>query len=217
MVKDRPILFSAPMVRSILDGRKVQTRRVCKVQPPSTEYELATCVSTTGDKRNQGKQHWILRDGVNVLDSSQPYFSCPYGKTGELLWVKETWLPRCNGTAALYRADYCETEMAGIAGMYSDNGRWRPSIFMPRWASRITLEITGVRVERLNEISEADAISEGLDHVPDGAAAFGVKGLATSWRNDPREAFRALWQSINGPDSWDANPWVWVLEFRRVG
>ena len=124
-MKERPILFSGEMVRAILDGRKSQTRRVVKPEPPS----------------------WCEKAGVSVTR----------------LWVQETWLPRAKATDAVYRADFDEIEAAGIGGMY---GGWRPSIHMPRWASRITLELIDVRVGRVQEISETDAMREGMDPLP---------------------------------------------------
>ena len=142
---ERPILFSAPMVRAILDGRKTQTRRILNPQPIET-------LPRTDDR---------LID-LLVRDS-------PYGATGDLLWVK-----------------------------------WKPSIYMPRWASRITLEIVSVRVERLKSISEDDAQAEGAE-VP----------MTCDVSHSARNNFAQLWESINGPGSWDANPWVWVVEFKR--
>lgn len=206
-MKTRPILMSAPMVRAIHDGRKTQTRRMMKVQPPNATYELAMCVSTTGDRSREGKHHWIKRDGLHVVDSAQPYFVCPYGRTGDRLWVRETWMPgpvnddfTVNGNGSgrpLYRADW---------GNVPEGSRWNSPISMPRLASRITLEITGVRVERLQDISEADANSEGLRvDLSKGLPAYSA-----------RQEFERLWESTNGPGSWDANPWVWVVEFKRI-
>jgi len=157
-MKERPILFSGPMVRAILDGRKTQTRRPVKPQP---------FVATP-----------------SMFDVSK----CPIGQPGDRLWVRETWTKNTNGVV-WYRAD-----RHPIAG-----GLWRPSIHMPRWASRITLEITRVWVERVQDIMEDGAIREGMVRVD---------------RCSPFQMFRDTWQSIYG--TWDANPWVWAVEFRRT-
>ena len=197
-MKERPILFSAPMVRAILDGSKTQTRRIMKVQPSSEKLQLATCIDTTGNKKHKDKHHWIQVDGLNVIHNDDKYFSCPYGYAGDRLWVRETfnndW---CN--KVIYKADGGSAIEAG----YTAEPKWKPSIFMPRWASRITLEITGVRVERLHDISEKDAIAEG-----------------TPWNDcagNNREGYKLLWESINGAESWATNPWVWVVEFKVLG
>jgi hypothetical protein len=188
-MKEHPILFSAPMVRAILDGSKTQTRRVVKPQPD--EDGLARLIAT-------GEWH----------DTSASAYRCPYGIPGDRLWVRETF----NGNAEVgyaYRAT--EPDMNGCP--------WRPSIFMPRRASRILIEITDVRVQRLQDISEDDARAEG--------AAFhdGRPIGHHGWRHDinhgvvystARESFAWLWKSINGAGSWDANPWVWVINFRRL-
>ena len=195
-MKEKPILFSGPMVRAILDGRKTQTRRVVKPQPAYVN--------------SLGIPFWP--GGKGPVD----YRLCPHGAEGDRLWVKETH--RFDGIdqrigvrekrieELSYRAD-----MEGDPSC--DDCAWRPSIFMPRWASRITLEIVSVRVERLQDISEEDAIAEGvtvhMDAVITAATIPGVKGPAYLEYFD-------LWESINGPGSWDANPWVWVIEFKRI-
>lgn len=203
-MKERPILFNAAMVRAIQSGEKTQTRRVMKVQPPSAEYKLSTCIDTTGNNKDKGRQHWITMQGqYSVVDSSQPYFSCPFGYADDRLWVRETFSAMGDKTRhavpIFYRAD-----------RPNDNGGWTPSIHMPRWASRITLQITNVRVERLNEISQRDAMAEGappshpiIDKV---SREFGYQDFSRSW-------YAQLWEQINGAGSWAANPWVWVIEF----
>ncbi len=195
-MKERPILFSAPMVRAILDGRKTVTRRI--VNPPPTRV-------ADGLPYGNGPA-WAHADPGSALMHS------PYGIGGDRLYVRETWAaphaydhlpPRLIPQDS--RIHYAATEDRG--GLL-----WRPSIHMPRWASRITLEVTGVvRVERLQDISEADAKAEGalcelaeIDSVRLGAMA------------SHRGGFRNLWTSINGPDSWTANPWVFVIEFKRI-
>jgi hypothetical protein len=187
-VKERPILFSGPMVRAILDGRKTQTRRVVKGLPYAP---LAFAEFTAADPSG----FWGFGHANNPIHC----IHCPYGETGDRLWVRET---HCKyGGGFIYRADY------GNLTPISDGvgGPWKPSIHMPRVASRITLEIVSVRVERLQDISEADAMAEGVE------CCSGWIGHA----GEPRRIFCDLWKSINGPESWAANPWVWVIEFRR--
>lgn len=185
-MKERPILFSAPMVRAILDGRKTQTRRVVKFIPElgDPKYWCKMAVS------EPAKLSFLAGDYTRY---------CPYGQPFERLWVKETF--SAHGAFGVsgrvcYRADIPD-------GREPHGAHWRPSIFMPRLASRITLEITAVRVERLQAISRGDAMAEGCPF-PNMA-----KG------DNPRHWYADLWAAINGPDSWAANPYVWVIEFKR--
>lgn len=220
-MKERPILFSAPMVRAILEVRKTQTRRVVKPQPPADAREVITF------HHPDPRTHYWGFDGGSLLDWCQP---CPYGEVGDRLYVRETWQhsnhpfgPYEADCLVFYRADYMD-DPHGPDGEKSPEGKyreWRPSIHMPRSASRITLEITGVRVERLNDIGEADAIAEGVEQIAttgcdnavwmDYAFPRSGKGFLS-----PGYAFKTLWESINGADSWKSNPWVWAIEFRRI-
>lgn len=208
-MKERPILFSGPMVRAILEGRKTQTRRV--VKPKSEAFA------------------WLEYDGFAPEFVAHPENSslCPYGQAGDHLWVRETfvdgypmdWDTGTINTAApikvWYRADnkldqwnYCGDGKTGPVP-------WKPSIHMPRWASRITLEITGVRVERLQEISEEDAKAEGAP-----LAICGVSDSLTgpTHLKNHRTGFVRIWnEAYSERNHWGLNPWVWVLEFRRVG
>ncbi|TXH90322.1 MAG: hypothetical protein E6Q78_05105 [Rhodoferax sp.] len=176
-MKEHPILFSAPMVRAILAGTKTQTRRVVKPTP-----------------------EWIGKSGVLSFNGrvGLPHAICPYGQPGDRLWVREAWNgygPFKDGMHYYYRA----------TDQNPDSTKWKPSIHMPRAASRITLEITGVRVERLQDISEADAKAEGYKEFPGSVNQM-----------DPVTWYQALWEQINGPGAWDANPWVWVVKFKRL-
>lgn len=191
--RERPILFSGAMVRAILAGTKTQTRRVMRDPPPSLDP--------------------IIKDGV-VIDWEGYRVRCPYGVSGDRLWVRETWQKSGLGWGndlPVGKLHYRATD-SGEWKMYW--GKWRPSIHMPRWASRITLVITGVRAERVQEISGRDALAEGVgEPVRTGL----VYGHATDAWN--QRAFAALWDSINGAmpgRAWDDNPWVWVVEFRRL-
>lgn len=218
-MKERPILFSGPMVRAILGGSKTQTRRIIKPQPPRImqaprghEFSVA------------GHDHY-----------------CPYGQPGDRLWVREAYalladpgsltswdgqIPDERPTPARTQLGHIPTPIYRVDGERPDVKsqlgralRWRPGIHMPRWASRITLEVTGIRVERLQDISEEDAQAEGVE------AAGGFMATGGRWQNYlpdgpsmamARESFRSLWEKINGPASWAANPWVWVVSFRRI-
>lgn len=181
-MKERPILFSAPMVLALLAGTKTQTRRVGK---PVRHPDLGNLYDIGALVLEHEPQHVIDR-------------ACPYGQPGDRLWVREAW-HTVDGENAFYRADYA----ADHAGDRAHGIKWKPSIHMPRSCSRILLEIVSVRVERLQEISGSDAIAEGIDLSTVTDYVFGYQ-----------EAYRDLWESINGPGSWAANPWVWCIEFR---
>lgn len=207
-MKERPILFSAPMVRALLDGSKTQTRRVVKPQPSNGwKFEAPPVFGRiTSPHPKQGRFGVFIRHGVGTDFPQVDLIPCPYGQPGDRLWVRETW---AYGIHALSSNDH---EAEGPWVYAADNpkahgrlcDRWRPSIHMFRPASRITLEITSVRVERLKDISRGDAMAEGCPF-PNMA-----KG------DDPRQWYTALWEQINGEGSWKANPWVWVVEFKKV-
>lgn len=215
-MKERPILFSAPMVRAILAGQKTQTRRVLKNAPPDTEF-FSTYHHPNDERRGQ---HFYAVAAGALTSFAVP---CPYGQPGDRLWVRETWQhansphgPYEPGCTCFYRADYWD-DPHGMDGEKSPEGKyrtWIPSIHMFRSASRILLEVVSVRVERLQDISEADARAEGarsMDPVSgrETLDPFSRQGSCVSH-------FRAIWEEINGAGSWDANPWVWVVEFKKV-
>ncbi|AOF14008.1 hypothetical protein BED35_07065 [Yersinia enterocolitica] len=231
-MNEKPILFNADMVNAILSGRKTQTRRIMKVQPQVTERRL--------------RELGAWQDGFNLSQQVNAAFqagfidvSCPLGKSGDQLWVRETFALLGNedgvcvdwqdnmvkgdeqAAARIYKAS-CE-QKHGDYGLYSIpdsaywkpdttnmkyEGTWRPSIHMPRWASRINLLITGVRVERLNDISDVDARAEGC--------AYGKGNGEIDLAVRPENHFPTLWASIYGEESWQANPWVWVINFERM-
>lgn len=197
-MKFHPILFSGPMVRAILEGRKTQTRRMMKPQP----YRSGTGTWFWSPNKNV---HHVGDDGMFQFVVSS--MSCPYGRPGDRLWVRETFAPNLVLPLSdrepgdfIYRAD-----LQGGVTKYS--AQWKPSIFCTRAASRITLEIVAVRVERLNDITEADAMAEGPTPSIVGADLDHIK-----WR----AGYATLWEIINGAGSWDKNPWVWVIEFKRI-
>lgn len=212
-MKERPILFSSPMVRALLDGTKTQTRRV--VKPPRGYRWLDMAVGT------------MVNSGGHKMHRSD--LTAPYGQPGDRLWVREAWAPKAidpECTTVAYRAtdDEC-------------NGPWKPSIHMPRWASRIDIEITGVRVERLQDIGEADADAEGCERLDSerderdwklcpqcgGTRLYTAHSYSGAFPDTDCmkcdtyvKRYEHLWEAINGAGSWAVNPWVWVVEFRSV-
>lgn len=210
-MKERPILFSAPMVRALLNGTKTQTRRAIK------------------------PEWWRCLDPEDEDDRAAALKQCPYGAPGDRLWVKETWCSAyargCFGVMSRADGSFRQTGKRAEKGPHFDGGspqpnplvKWRPSIFMPRWASRITLELTEVRIQRLWGISEMDAIAEGVEDVSPDPERW------SRWRDyfpereapkgsfpTARQSFLSLWESINGTKSVAADPWVWALTFKRV-
>lgn len=225
-IKERPILFSAPMARAILAGRKTMTRRVVKPQPAGKQRVVEGLAHVTvGMNPADDGAVWYVGDGV----SRGTEVRCPYGSFGDRLWVRETWTPDHRDFyphfPAVYKADAAyDYERNEKGEVYSPEQkswypyRWRPSIHMPRWASRITLQVEAVRVERLQDITEADAIAEGM-HKFHGVAFYGYDphGTPGDFVGDTAvEAFAKLWDKINGNGSWDVNPWVWVVSFSVV-
>lgn len=214
VIKERPILFNGAMVRAILEGRKTVTRRACKPQPSANAH-------TTSAEGKPMSAWWETGKDVN---------RCPYGQPGERLWVRETWSVELLAGYAQeggyyseyelrYRANDGEREISVAPGepdpwlqLYdSQLGDWRPSIHMPRAACRILLEITDVRVERLQDITYEQAAAEGIHRHNRMWSATDEGGACHKY---PEPAFRDLWLSTGG--DWDANPWVWVVEFKRI-
>lgn len=192
-LQERPILFNGEMVRAVLDGRKTQTRRVIKPQP------------TGIDGMDPGIVTGAWHDGFVGV-------KCPYGQIGDYLWVRESF--------AIGNDCAPELEIPPLYIYKATSGnscKWTPSIHMPRQASRITLEITDIRLERVQDISAHDALAEGCiirDQGPMGGFTFDED--AHDGFGSPQSAFQDLWENISGPESWDANHWVWVVEFKRI-
>jgi hypothetical protein len=199
--KERPILFGGAMVRALLAGTKTLTRRVVKLNN-------GRVVNPFFKDEGKGEIHLNSANG-EVCEA----VLCPYGKVGDRLWVRETWLSaEADGQYYVkYAADYGEAE---AAVMGSCCGGWKASIHMPRAACRILLEVASVRVERLQDISEADAVAEGVEQLESGA--WRDYRYADLVQQTAKASFNTLWQSIKGFDSWAANPWVWVAEFNRI-
>jgi hypothetical protein len=206
-MRELPILFSGAMVRALLDGRKTQTRRVLKqASGPSLSVDC--------DDRGVATWSWLYGDGPgHEVHERIQRVPCPYGAPCDRLYVRETWAQPAalDPGPTVYRADYPACVPAEYENVPpADAITWKPSIHMPRALSRITLELTGVRVERLRDISEDDALAEGVH--------------AGSWEYDngegtetARESFQCLWDSLAAPGTdWQANPWVWVVEFKRI-
>jgi hypothetical protein len=237
-MKERPILFSGAMVRALLNGSKTQTRRVVKPAPDADQV-LRTVTGSSGFVYSVDDTPSVPYPAVRRIR-----WDCPYGQPGDRLWVRETWRgvveisppgQSVEHGVARYVPDreHCR-RVEYAATQARDSEPWRPSIHMPRWASRILLEIVSLRVERLQDISDHDAIAEGIEpnwcgDLSKGPNGFGGEGWVPDcgWINylsgpDGEEAhtavesYRTLWESINGPGSWEANPWVWVVEFKRV-
>lgn len=217
-MKERPIIFSAPMVRAILEGRKTQTRRVAPILSLDIKQHNDDMVTwgvkfakpLKGSLGSYSGGRFSDHEASSIIASQ----FCPYGKPGDRLWVRETFQRFTDDGEIIYKADPAGAEvMNELKRDECLEARWRPSIHMPRWASRILLEVVSVHVERLNDISEADAIAEGVSSTGDGA--FHIEN-DTFRSPDPVECYARLWESINGPGSWEANPWVWAVEFKRV-
>ncbi len=228
-MKERPIIFSTPMVQAILEGRKTQTRRVIKPQPVVGEDKWEWGGTRPKALRKTGA---ITTYGIGVLpsdDGSMFQYSCPYGKPGDLLWVREThaWVMYDHAHDLLegardrnryvYKASMHEGWMEYAKEKYGY--KWKPSIHMPEEAARIWLKVVDVRVELLKDISEDDAIAEGVEKIADyGTTSYRLYTKPDSAYSDIDAvwSFTSLWESIHGKDSWKSNPWVWVIEFEVV-
>lgn len=244
-MKERPILFNAPMVKAILEGRKTQTRRIMRRQPDAVEYFKRGEPTTDTDAKNAILRCYNNPKGFKNCNSGwfgDATYKTPFSEfnVGDHLWVRETFMDM-SGTGVEHRDSKGKLQKYAYAtdcpqGSYSDDVRkdyglkWKPSIHMPRSASRILLEITKIRVERLNEISEEDAKAEGIEPIiiQDNVACDGgwtrddrhmwkgYKDKERAYRDTAKDSFMSLWQEIYGVDSWVANPWVWVVEFKVI-
>lgn len=198
-MKERPILFNTEMVRAVLDGRKSQTRRVIKPQPDHRHRDVVF-----EEKRNKLIEYSMISGCWNEVVEHK----CPYGKPGDRLWVRETWAIDPVEKGVWFKADEFWTE--------ANSPKWKPSIHMPRKYSRINLEITNIRVERVNDITSYDMVREGVPDSVRQIDLFGAEG--DEIRKIKIIPFRIFWGSINKSRGygWDVNPWVWVVEFKRI-
>ncbi|WP_340529494.1 hypothetical protein [Cupriavidus necator] len=234
-MREYPILFTGAMVRAILEGRKRQTRRLWKM-PCGLDWYVSGCMrgEETGDIHDPATSWWGHVEEM----------ACPHGQAGDRLYVREAWRttedldPYSGGHIGVmsqvagyttpwapiqYEADGWRSRWEHTStpphAADPNPGRYRHARFMPRWACRLLLEITGVRAERLQEISETDAIAEGIRPYKDGWERFHpdpADAEHTGATKDPRLAYKGLWEQINGAGAWDVNPWVWVVEFRPL-
>lgn len=230
-MKERGMIFNGEMVRALLSGRKTQTRRRMKVQPSegftpmnmALEPDYKARWYTPGIVDKEGYLQPASKEVFGVANENEGY-SCPFGAVGDRIWVREAFRVHSRATdvaTLVYKAsernswtEQTHRVPVAVCNKPATPEKWTPSLHMPRWASRILLEITDVRVERLNSISQEDAQAEGLE--------------LTGWRPTysdpdsggevitPYDNFAELWSSIYGDESWQANPWVWVIEFKRV-
>lgn len=242
MSREHPIMFSAPLVRAILEDRKMQTRRVIKPQPEHKQVH-----DYKGERVYEGESRmWCwnhatfenLWDFPNNEDRRELATFCPYGVPGDRLWVRETWgvnTPRLIAPCVNYRAGgqlpligHVSPDTWSITGnrhevndadLLAIKDGWRPSIFMPRWASRITLEITEVRVQKLNELSETDALAEGIPDLRVSPEYYSAPiPSSPKYKSIHVNEYARLWDSINAKRGypWSSNPFVWAISFRRV-
>ena len=235
-MKDHPMIFNGEMVRAILEGRKTQTRRLIKIGKEWGDTAEEFSIIKINELDSSVDPHWIVFHNEYPEEGGSVPFKCPFGKIGDRLWVRETWadVNTDNGPALMFKdgsfhfcvddaypVEYSRypncnfTMWCGDLARGEDGHAWRPSIHMPRWASRITLEITDVRYERLQDISEEDAIAEGIvgGYLENGTSGFGSNEnmpdiYKAKWK------FKSLWNSIY--KNWDANPFVWAITFKRV-
>ena len=212
-ITERPMLFQTEMVKAILEGRKTQTRRTKGLEvPKDLVFDEIKFYYRSWPKRPLCFMKSIIAKGKEYFQIIAQ-FKCPYGKPGDLLWVKETW---SKVTDASKKED---NRIHFKASTGKNNFTWKPSIHMPKEASRIWLMIEDIRVERVQEISERDAIAEGIEEI---SKKYGYEfdiykdymGFMHDGYQTPRYSFKSLWVSINGEESWNANPWVWVIQFR---
>lgn len=219
--KERPILFSTPMVQAILEGKKTQTRRIIKPQPSECDHTSFV----DADWKNTGftpsrisikyGRLYCANCGAGT-ERSKDYGGqmCPYGKTGDILWVRESWR-----FAGGYEKKPDTRVMSPADFIYRADEEWsgpfKPSIHMPRNACRIFLEITDIRVERLHDISEEGAIAEGIEDLT-GGQKLSFRNYINGHPMTPVGSFKSLWKKINGEENWNQNPWVWVIEFKPI-
>ena len=210
-IKERPILFLAPMVRAILEGRKTVTRRPVKATKAHADGFMML------DHGKGWRPYNAFGDFASDHEGMEYPIACPYGKLGDRLWVRETCFINDYREASVPEQERADCEIHyradGIPDFEGEEEliRWRPSIHMPRWASRILLEVTDVRVERLQDITEEQALAEGIKKHSDGG--YHVED-GKHFSDSPVESFACLWSSVGG--DWDANPWVWCVSFKRI-
>lgn len=220
-MKTNPIIFSSPMVRAILDGRKTQTRRIVKDKLPwcldpagfyALDFDQRDGFAEPAVFHKDGRWFWYEAE---YPDEGGMEFRCPFGQPGDLLWVRERFRAERPFTGDIDH-DLTTSTIRYYADdhpKYRDQDKWKPSIHMPRWASRITLEVEAVRVERLQDIGERDAVAEGSEG-PRPTLEWGE--ISETGPPTFVHGFAETWEAVNGAGSWDENPYVWVLDFKRL-
>jgi hypothetical protein len=204
------------MVQAIMEGRKTQTRRIVKPQPPDGCEDNDPCIDWCEFDHKKGFQKCYVSWETSLHPDGFHTVVCPYGKVGDVLWVRETWAPLfVEHGATAYKASVLNLNGINIKEHIVE-GRWRPSIHIPKSRSRIFLEITSIKVERLNDITEKAAIAEGVENHELLFRYKDYREADTFWFTKAVNSFRSLWESINGAESWDSNPWVWVIEFKQI-
>lgn len=218
-MKERPILFNSEMVRAVLYGRKTQTRRVIKNITPDCRWRVGKIGRITCPHPKRGKWGVFVHLDEDTNTPLCDLIPCPYGGIGDKLWVRESFFAH-RGGGALVGGGYIETVEPSIsykADGYKIGAPWKPSIHMPRWASRITLEVLKVRVERVQDISEEDAKAGGVEPMElDEQPAWLPMDMQLDRALHHKMSFIKLWGDINAKRGygWDVNPWVWVVEFK---
>ena len=229
-LKAKPILFSTEMVRAIHEDRKIETRRIIKPQYQHSNGEIWTSIK---------KYNWFYQSKIENCESLLKV--CPYGKSSGYLWVRETWYPHMDCIQGSY--GFTEGEKIKYPPHYVDKNRikrpvdykekypkahlkWKPSIFMPKSACRLILKIESIRVERLQDITEESAINEGIEKIGEGFKSYEIihsgkhkneiHPHAIIPKKSPITSYKELWESINGLNSWDINPFVWVIRFKKI-
>lgn len=223
-MKERPILMHARSIDGIQKDRKTQTRRIIRIPQVYLSGYGAELVKISEDRQGFLMEGWPKQDREFGNFGRCQRIKCPYGAVGDRLWIRERFLYRNNRQSVVFYAGMDPVEAAGFGAMY---GGWKPSIHMPRWASRLTMENTRIRAERVQDISEEDAKAEGirkedLPPDPDGFHPPGSYGFVGN--NNPlgkiwptaKEAFAELWDDTNGAGAWKRNDWCWVVDFKRI-
>lgn len=217
----RPMLFSTPMVRALLDGRKTQTRRICTVQPiDGRDWKHSILVSTTDkdEKKNEGKIHFVLRKNEFTIEETDDRYFKPVAYVGEIIWVRESFLKHPIPIEGYkYKADYTDIQLKSIS---KTPLKWKSSRFMPKSVCRLFLQVTNIRLEKLWDISETDAISEGIEIIERPKSTpmykdYNLKGTMIG-KSGPVQSYQSLWSIINGQNSWNENPYVWVYGFKLI-
>lgn len=202
MIKEHPILFSTNMVNAILAGNKTQTRRIIKPQPDCNGVRYMQHPPLDWEQYYKEKWKPYMYD---TEEGESIAINCPYGGVGEYLWVRESFCKNLSEEVVIYKADYPNEKF-----------KWTPSIFMSRKQSRIILKVNNIRVQRIHDITEKDAFAEGIQWLNNGNCedCFQWTSDKQSWFDYYADCYKYLWNSINGKDSWNSNPWVWVITFK---